>query len=167
MKAGILVCLAVLSLLPLSTGCASMYRSRVNQELWERELRLQEDCIYRLKWQLEDTQRALAEANQRLGTANKAADVLRGGPELTVPRTSPGARGGEAPPALPPAPNLPEIQQGQEFTPGGSSGSNKSPGGSRGFCFWSDRGREPCRGGARAKQKPRPQDAAPGSSSIG
>ena len=97
MKAGILVFLAGLSLLPLSSGCASMYRNRVNQDLWERELRLQEDCIYRLKWQLEDTQRALAEANQRLGTANKAADVMRGGPELRLPPSSPGNRGGEAP----------------------------------------------------------------------
>jgi hypothetical protein len=130
MKAGILVYLAGLFVLPLSSGCASMYKSRVNQDLWERELRLQEDCIYRLKWQLEDTQRALAEANQRLGTANKAADVLRGGPELTLPRSSPGARGGEAPSALPPAPNLPDVTPGQEFTPGGPSGSGKGPGGS-------------------------------------
>jgi len=128
MKAGILVYLAGLSLLPLSAGCAGMYKNRVNQELWERELRLQEDCIYRLKWQLEDTQRALAEANQRLGTANKAADVMRGGPALTLPPSSPGARGGEAPPALPPAPNLPEIQQGQEFIPGSPSGPSKTPG---------------------------------------
>jgi hypothetical protein len=130
MKAGILVYLAGLSLLPLSAGCAGMYKNRVNQELWERELRLQEDCIYKLKWQLEDTQRALAEANQRLGTANKAADVMRGGPALTLPPSSPGNRGGEAPPALPPAPNLPDVTPGQEFTPGIPSGSSKLPGGS-------------------------------------
>jgi len=129
MKAGILVLLSGLSLLPLASGCAGMYRNRVNQDLWERELRLQEDCIYRLKWQLEDTQRALAEANQRLGTANKAADVMRGGPELTLPPSSPGNRGGVAPPALPPAPNLPEIQPGQEFTPGGPSTPGRNSGG--------------------------------------
>jgi hypothetical protein len=129
MKAGIVLYLAGLFLLPLSTGCNSMYRNRVNQDLWERELRLQEDCIYRLKWQLEDTQRALAEANQRLGTANKAADVMRGGPALTLPPSSPGNRGGEAPPALPPAPNLPEVQPGQEFIPGSPSTPGKNSGG--------------------------------------
>jgi hypothetical protein len=128
MKAGIVVYLAGLVLLPLSAGCNSMYRNRVNQDLWERELRLQEDCIYRLKWQLEDTQRALAEANQRLGTANKAADVMRG-PALTLPPSSPGNRGGEAPPALPPAPNLPDVQPGQEFIPGSPSTPGKNSGG--------------------------------------
>jgi hypothetical protein len=129
MKAGMLVYLAAVLVLPLSSGCAGMYKNRVNQDLWERELRLQEDCIYRLKWQLEDTQRALAEANQRLGTANKAADVMRGGPALTLPPSSPGNRGGEAPPALPPAPNLPEVQPGQEFVPGGPSTPGKNSGG--------------------------------------
>src|SRR5262245_24271064 len=129
MKAGILIFVSGLCLLPLTSGCAGMYRNRVNQDLWERELRLQEDCIYRLKWQLEDTQRALAEANQRLGTANKAADVMRG-PALTLPPSSPGNRGGEAPPAaLPRAPNLPEVQPGQEFIPGSPSTPGKNSGG--------------------------------------
>src|SRR5262245_3142213 len=120
MKAGIraTLALALLALVGFS-GCTGAYKQRVNQQLWERELRLQEDCIYRLKWQLEDTQRALDEANARTGTLRKETDIYRGGsggPELAPPRPSapPGGRGGEGP-ALPPAPNVPDIQPGQEF----------------------------------------------------
>src|SRR3982751_71258 len=79
--------LAVLVPLVLSTGCAKMYKQRVNQQLWEREMRLQEDCIYKLRWQLEDTQRQLDDANQRLNTSTKENGVLRDsvGPDLGAP----------------------------------------------------------------------------------
>jgi hypothetical protein len=115
-----------------------MYRQRVNQQLWERELRLQEDCIYRLRWALEDTQRRLDDANQRLNTANKETDVLRdrsGGPDLSVPPSllgpaSGGGRGSEAP-KLPPAPSGPLVEPGREFNPSGSS-PGPSPSGKSG-----------------------------------
>ena len=83
-----------------SGGCMHAYKERVNQALWERELRLQEDCIYRLKWQLEDKQRELDEANQRAGTARKEADVFRNdnrsnsGPDLGPPPPFNPLRGG-------------------------------------------------------------------------
>jgi hypothetical protein len=112
-----------------------MYKQRVNQQLWERELRLQEDCIYRLKWQLEDSQRQLDDANQRLNTAGKENNVLRDsvGPELSSPSAFGGSgssggtgRSSEAP-RLPPAPGLPNIQQGQEFIPGSSAPPTNVP----------------------------------------
>ena len=56
MKTGILI--AMLPVL-LSAGCCNMYKNRVNQQLWERELRLEENCIYQLRWQLEDKQRRI------------------------------------------------------------------------------------------------------------
>ncbi len=127
-----------------SSGCANMYKQRVNQQLWERELRLQEDCIYRLRWQLEDTHQRLEEANQRLATANKETDVLRdrsGGPDLNVPPSLMGPSGasgsgrGSDAPKLPPAPGSPLVEPGQEFTPGtppppnpaGKSGASGAP----------------------------------------
>ncbi len=136
-----LICIVLGAL--VAPGCANMYKQRVNQQLWERELRLQEDCIYKLRWALEDTQARLDEANQRLATAGKENDVLRdrsGGPDLTIPPGIEGPSGGgsgrrsEAP-SLPPAPGAPLVEPGREFTPGGSSppgtppSSNRSGGG--------------------------------------
>ncbi|HTQ39228.1 MAG TPA: hypothetical protein VMJ32_09370 [Pirellulales bacterium] len=121
------VTLSVLALLLPASGCFSNYKNRVNQQLWERELRLQEDCIYRLRWELEDKQRELDEANARANSLNKQTDILRGnnssGPDLGPPppfTPSPG-RGTETP-GLPPAPpSMPEVQPGKPFTPSSSS----------------------------------------------
>src|SRR5215470_16313614 len=118
--------IAILSAAALITGCRSSYQNRVNQDLWERELRLQEDCIYRLKWALEDKQRELDDANQRLGTTKKEVDIFRGssgaqsGPDLGAPPAFNPAGGsrGNSTPTLPPAPELPEVQPGKEFVPG-------------------------------------------------
>jgi hypothetical protein len=123
--------LAIILPLALSTGCASMYKQRVNQQLWERELRLQEDCIYRLKWQLEDAQRQLDDANTRLGSSTKENNILRDsvGPDLTAPIPSTSSGRPDAP-RLPPAPNqqgLPNIQQGQEFIPGSTPPTTTPP----------------------------------------
>lgn len=109
-----------LALALLATGCH--YRERVNQDLWERELRLQEDCIDRLRWQLEDSQYALAEANRKIDTLKKEVDVLRGeeGAPPAVPHSILGPtedERGEAP-RVPPAPRLPAIEPGLPFTPG-------------------------------------------------
>ena len=115
--------LAVLLLAATSSGCASMYKQRVNQQLWERELRLQEDCIWKLRWALEDSQRQLADANQRLNTANKETDVLRdrnGGPDLSAP-PSLGPSGGGRDSEAPKLPEAPLIEPGHEFMPGSSS----------------------------------------------
>jgi hypothetical protein len=143
MKTGLssrFILLGVLALICLSSGCYSNYKNRVNQQLWEREMRMEEDCIYRLRWELEDKQRELDAANARMDSLNKQTDILRGnsssGPDLGPPpafNSSGSGRsgsGGEAP-RLPPAPapsGLPEIQQGKPFTPGASStrGSNFS-----------------------------------------
>jgi hypothetical protein len=132
MKTGI-----VLALLPvvLLSGCCNYYKNRVNQQLWERELRLQENCIYQLRWQLEDKCRELDAANARNNSLNRQTDVLRDdshGPNFAPPAGVPapsgtsGGRSTEAP-RLPPAPKLPDIDIGQPFTPGGS---NAPPAGS-------------------------------------
>ena len=83
---------AAFLLLPmvLSLGCAAAYKDQVNQQLWLRELRLMEDCNYRLKWQIEDMQHALDEANARIQTLSKETGTLRDrgsstGPDLTLP----------------------------------------------------------------------------------
>ncbi len=92
MKTGLL---AILLPAALSAGC--MYQSRVNQQLLQRELRLEEDCIYRLKWQLEDTQRELEAAKAQVDSLQRQADVLRerpgGAPDLSSPS---GGAGGSA-----------------------------------------------------------------------
>src|SRR5689334_21087635 len=106
MKTGLLFVL--LSALVLS-GCRS--QARVNQQLLERELRLQEDCIWKLKWALEDQQRALDDARAQSETYKKEADTVRGkaasGPDLSPPSSilapaEGGTRDTEAP-RLPPA----------------------------------------------------------------
>jgi hypothetical protein len=109
MKTGLLF---VLMSAVVFSGCRS--QSRVNQQLLERELRLQEDCIWRLKWALEDQQRALDDARAQADTFKKEADTVRGkasaGPDLTPPSTilapAQGGRDSEAP-RLPPAPGVP------------------------------------------------------------
>jgi hypothetical protein len=135
MKTGLLFVL--LSALVLS-GCRS--QSRVNQQLLERELRLQEDCIWRLKWALEDQQRVINEARQQAETYKKEADALRGkastGPDLSPPSSilAPAEGGGrdtEAP-RLPPAPT---IERGTEVDPRSlmpPSGAGSSNGGGSG-----------------------------------
>ena len=82
--------LALLLPLVLSLGCAAAYKERINQQLWEREMRLMEDCNYRLKWQIEDMQHALDDANARIQTLTKETGTLRDrgsstGPDLTLP----------------------------------------------------------------------------------
>ncbi|HZZ29692.1 MAG TPA: hypothetical protein VFE46_16970 [Pirellulales bacterium] len=122
------LCLAVLALLPCASGCFSNYKNRTNQQIWEREMRLEEDCIYRLRWQLEDKQRELDEANARTGSLNRQTEILRdrgtNGPDLGPPPAfspSNSGRGNESP-QLPPAPQgLPEVQPGKPFTPGASN----------------------------------------------
>ena len=131
------VLIAIALPLVFSTGCAQMYKQRVNQQLWEREMRLQEDCIYKLRWQLEDTQRQLEDANQRLNTSTKENGVLRDsvGPDLGAPPpfggSSGSGRSSEAP-RLPAAPGMPSIDTGKEFIPGsgtppGSSAPSLNP----------------------------------------
>jgi hypothetical protein len=138
MKTGLLFVLVAALVVP---GC-SRYRTRVNQELLERELRLQEDCIWKLRWQIEDQQRALDEARAKAETYKKEADTVRGkaanGPDLTPPSTiigpADGGRDTEAP-RLPPAPpaGAPLIERGTEIAPpvispkpGGAGGSGRS-----------------------------------------
>lgn len=121
--------LAILLPLALSAGC--MYQARVNQQLLQRELRLEEDCIYRLKWQLEDSQRELEEAKLQLGTLQKQSDVLRergtgSGPDLSAPLGGTGGRGSNAP-RLPPAPNLPSVDPGIEAPPSNPAPPARSP----------------------------------------
>ena len=124
---------AVFLLLPvaLSLGCAATYKDQINQQLWLRELRLMEDCNYRLKWQIEDMQHELDEANARIQTLTRETGTLRDrgsstGPDLTLPPAlrSPGGGGSgrdsEAP-LLPPAPGSMDVQPGREFKPGKSS----------------------------------------------
>jgi hypothetical protein len=126
------VLLAIVLPLALSMGCGQMYKQRVNQQLWEREMRLQEDCIYKLRWQLEDAQRQLDDANQRLNTSTKENGVLRDsvGPDLSAPSPFGGPSGSSGRSLdgrrLPPAPGLPNIDTGKEFIPGQST----PPGGS-------------------------------------
>jgi hypothetical protein len=118
----------------LFSGCRS--QSRVNQQLLERELRLQEDCIWQLKWALEDQQRALDDARAQADTFKKEADTVRGkaasGPDLTPPSTilapAQGGRDSEAP-RLPPAPGIPSGDI-VEPPPGGAP-SLRAPGTSR------------------------------------
>jgi hypothetical protein len=106
MKTGLLF---VLMSAVLFSGCRS--QSRVNQQLLERELRLQEDCIWRLRWALEDQQRALDDARAQADTSKKEADTVRGkaasGPDLSPPSSilapAESGRDSEAP-RLPPAP---------------------------------------------------------------
>jgi hypothetical protein len=122
---------ALALLLPsmLSLGCAAAYKERINQQLWEREMRLMEDCNYRLKWQIEDMQRALDEANERNQTLSKETSTLRdrgssSGPDLTLPPVlrSPGGSGRDSEaPVLPPAPGSMDVQPGKEFKPGKTS----------------------------------------------
>jgi hypothetical protein len=123
--------LALLLLLAVLPGCAATYKERINQQLWEREMRLMEDCNYRLKWQIEDMQHALDEANAQIQTLSKETSTLRdrgssSGPDLTLPPAlrSPGGGGtgrdSEAP-MLPPAPGSTDVQPGREFIPGRSA----------------------------------------------
>ncbi|MCC7085275.1 MAG: hypothetical protein IT427_09740 [Pirellulales bacterium] len=118
------LCCVGLSLLAFA-GCRSS--SRINQQLLERELRLQEDCIWKLKWQIEDQQRALDDARAQAETYRKEADAVRGkaasGPDLAPPSSilAPAEGGGrdtEAP-RLPPAPSVAEplIERGTEIAP--------------------------------------------------
>ncbi len=119
------IVVAALAAVSLS-GCASMYKQRVNQDLWEREMRLEEDCIYKLRWQLEDCQRELAATKQQLATNQKESDVLRGGstapPDLSAPPGILGPATGGGSQQLPPAPRLPTIEPGIE-APGAPSGA--------------------------------------------
>ena len=102
--------LALLLPLTLSLGCAASYKERINQQLWEREMRLMEDCNYRLKWQIEDMQHALDDANARIQTLTKETGTLRDrgsstGPDLTLPPAlrSPNGTGRDSEaPTLPP-----------------------------------------------------------------
>lgn len=131
-----IIAFTVLALLPLAGGCYSNYKARTNQDLWEREMRLEEDCIYRLRWQLEDKQRELDEANARANSLNKQTDIFRSGggggggassgPDLGPPPAFNPNSGGSKPnneaPRLPPAPSgLPEVQPGKPFIPGASN----------------------------------------------
>jgi hypothetical protein len=131
---------AVFLLLPvaLSLGCAATYKDQINQQLWLRELRLMEDCNYRLKWQIEDMQRELDEANARIQTLTRETGTLRdrgssSGPDLSLPpalRSQGGSGSGrdsEAP-MLPPAPGTMDVQPGREFTPGKPSPPPNSSG---------------------------------------
>jgi hypothetical protein len=133
MKTGIFV--ATLPLLLLASGC-NMYKNRVNQQLWEREMRLEENCIYQLRWQLEDKQRELDAANARADSLSRQTDVLKDqtqGPNFSPPPAlsapTGGGRGTEAP-RLPPAPKLPDVDIGQPFIPGSSTPSGNPPAGS-------------------------------------
>ncbi len=140
MRTGLLI--VALPALILS-GC--MHQARNNQQLLERELRLQEDCIWRLKWAMEDQQRALDDARQQAETFKKEADALRGkaatGPDLSPPSSilAPSGGGGRDrdPSQLPPAPNTgPLVEPGTEIAPpalppvpgksGSSGGSGRS-----------------------------------------
>ena len=131
---------AVFLLLPvaLSLGFAATYKDQINQQLWLRELRLMEDCNYRLKWQIEDLQHELDEANARIQTLTRETGTLRdrgssSGPDLSLPpalRSQGGSGSGrdsEAP-MLPPAPGTMDVQPGREFTPGKSSPPPNSSG---------------------------------------
>jgi hypothetical protein len=125
MKTGII---AILLLSFCSTGC--LYRNRVNQQIMERELRLEEDCIYRLKWQLEDCQQQLAAAKFQAETLQKEADVLRGRnasgvPDYGTPSPSGGGRQ-DSSPNLPPAPRLPSVEGVEPPSGGGASNEHKS-----------------------------------------
>jgi hypothetical protein len=126
MRTGIITIL-LLSL--CSTGC--LYRNRVNQQIMERELRLEEDCIYRLKWQLEDCQQQLAAAKFQAETLQKEADVLRGRNAAGVPDYgTPGPSGGgrqDSSPNLPPAPRLPSVEGVEPPSGGGASTERQSP----------------------------------------
>jgi hypothetical protein len=135
MKTGISI--AMLPVLLLA-GCCNMYKNRVNQQLWERELRLEENCIYQLRWQLEDKQRELDAANARTDSLNRQSDILKdqttSGPNFSPPPAISGPAGGggratEAP-RLPPAPKLPDIDIGQPFVPGSSAPPSNPPTGS-------------------------------------
>ncbi|HEY2883543.1 MAG TPA: hypothetical protein VGJ15_13945, partial [Pirellulales bacterium] len=132
MKTGILI--AMLPVL-LFAGCCNMYKNRVNQQLWEREMRLEENCVYQLRWQLEDKQRELDAANARADSLNRQTDVLKDqtqGPNFSPPSgismPAGGGKGTEAP-RLPPAPKLPDIDIGQPFVPGSSNPPSNGPSG--------------------------------------
>ncbi len=135
MKTSLFVAFLLLPVV-LSLGCAAAYKDQVNQQLWLRELRLMEDCNYRLKWQIEDMQHALDEANARIQTLSKETGTLRDrgsstGPDLTLPPAlrSPGGSGRDSEaPTLPPAPGTTDVQPGREFTPGKSSPPPNSSG---------------------------------------
>src|ERR1043166_9669707 len=127
MKTGLL---AILATLALSSGC--MYQARVNNQLLQRELRLEEDCIYRLKWQLEDTQRELEAAKAQAVSLQRQSDVLRerGGapaPDLGSPLAPSRSGGGGAPPRLPSVPSLPSVEPGIEAPPAAPSSSSLPP----------------------------------------
>jgi hypothetical protein len=132
MKPGLLF---VLMSAVLFSGCRS--QSRVNQQLLERELRLQEDCIWRLKWAMEDQQRALDDARAQADTFKKEADTVRGkaasGPDLTPPSSilapAESGRDSEAP-RLPPAPGVPAGDDLVTPPPSGAP-SLRAPGTSR------------------------------------
>src|SRR3990172_7746043 len=120
MRTGILAVL-----LPVVLSACCMHNARINQQLLERELRLQEDCIYKLKWQLEDAQRELEEARQQNETLKKEADILRektgaSVPDFDVPQgiMGPSGRPADEAPRLPPAPKAPAVEPGIEVQPG-------------------------------------------------
>jgi hypothetical protein len=127
--------LALLLPITLSLGCAASYKERINQQLWEREMRLMEDCNYRLKWQIEDMQHALDDANARIQTLTKETGTLRDrgsstGPDLTLPPAlrSPNGTGRDSEaPTLPPAPGSLDVQPGREFSPGTPGRSSSQP----------------------------------------
>src|SRR5215471_13381093 len=105
----------------LSTGCGT-YKQQVDRELWLRELRLQEDCIWRLKWQVEELQQELDAANSRTSGTTPATTTGGSTPNRPVLdairnlQNPSGGAGGEAPP-IPPSPAGPSIDLGRPFTP--------------------------------------------------
>ena len=88
-------------------------------------MRLMEDCNYRLKWQIEDMQHALDDANAHIQTLTKETGTLRDrgsstGPDLTLPPALHLPMGPAATakrPTLPPAPGSLDVQPGREFRP--------------------------------------------------
>jgi hypothetical protein len=127
----------LLALLPLlSIGC-STYKQQVDRELWLRELRLQEDCIWRLKWQIEELQQELDAANARNPATTSSTTPSSSTPNRPVLdairnlQNPSGGGGGDAPP-IPPSPTGPSIDLGRPFvpTPSGKPGSGTGGSGS-------------------------------------
>ncbi len=134
MKTGILV--AMLPLLLLA-GCISNYKNRVNQQLWEREMRLAGKLHLPVALGNWKTNSASSMPPMRArDSLSRQTDVLKDqtqGPNFSPPPAisapTPG-RPRHRSATLPPAPKLPDIDIGQPFTPGSSTPPASPPSGS-------------------------------------
>ena len=90
-------------------------------------MRLQEDCNYRLKWQIEDMQQRWTTRTSSIQTLTKETGMLRDrgsstGPDLNAASGaafSAVGRPRQRSAQLPPAPGSLDVQPGREFSPSG------------------------------------------------